>query len=423
MWGGLRSAILNSLSTSLKRRSLVRLGCLLTVIFVVAGVVEVKQGAEARERLVQTRAQLLAQLQASALAGPMWSLDDDQVRNLLRDLERDPDFVVARILDSRGNLFREHVKSAEGSDDIVADAAIVHEDRPIGTLQVHLSRAGLNASVRSNVYRTLGLNGIMLAVLLGTVWGILEAILVPLERLRRAMLSLADGNLEVSAAGADRRDEIGQMAKAVRVFKENAIINRHLQEEIRLQVATLEKRVAERTQDLVAANARLAEMATLDGLTGLFNRRHFFELAEREMARFRREKRPMGLAMVDIDHFKRINDRYGHPAGDKVIREVAARIQAGVRQNDIVARYGGEEIIVLMPDTTVEAAPVVAERIRRDVAAAQIRHQNVPIKVAISVGVAMAKPEQELLALIEEADAALYKAKQSGRNRTVVAGG
>jgi methyl-accepting chemotaxis protein len=203
----------------------------MVAIFAAAGIFQIKLGEGEREALIRTRARLLVELQASALADPIWSMDDDQVKSLLKDLERDPDFLAAKVIDTAGKVTSEHAKSPAAADDIVATGAIARQGKAVGTLELRLSRAGLNAAFRTSVISTLTWNGIMLVLMLGVVWWILNTILNPLEKLRGAMLKLAGGNLDTDVAGIQRSDEIGQMAAAVLTFKENAVERRRLQAE------------------------------------------------------------------------------------------------------------------------------------------------------------------------------------------------
>lgn len=164
----------------------------------------------------------------------------------------------------------------------------------------------------------------------------------------------------------------------------------------------------------------LARLAITDPITELNNHRHFQDVLKIESQRALRHSRSLSLLMIDIDHFKKFNDRFGHPAGDKLLKEVSQRIIKSVRNLDTVARYGGEEFAVLMPDTLSEDAFKVGERIRQSLEATpfDVLHRPEKVTVTISVGVASLKPHQNL---VEEADKALYKAKNSGRNRSVLA--
>ena len=171
-------------------------------------------------------------------------------------------------------------------------------------------------------------------------------------------------------------------------------------------------------------NAQLFEQANYlsvtDPLTELNNRRHFFDVAKFEFERIHRFKRTLSVMMVDIDHFKNINDTHGHAVGDLALREIAARIKNSVRTVDIVARYGGEEFIVLMPETGLNEACQVAERVRRSVADSPIEDDAVTVTATLSIGVAeIDEKSNNVDQLIIYADQALYSAKAAGRNRVM----
>lgn len=172
------------------------------------------------------------------------------------------------------------------------------------------------------------------------------------------------------------------------------------------------------------ANARLfAELqlqSITDSLTGLFNRRHVFALAEREFQRARRFGRPLSAIMLDVDHFKQVNDTYGHAAGDQVLAEVARRLRASIRAIDLIGRYGGEEFVLVLPETELAGAGLLGERLRLAIAAAPVSTVGGALAVTASLGVATTRPDvSDVAALINQADQALYSAKQAGRNRVL----
>jgi diguanylate cyclase (GGDEF)-like protein len=172
--------------------------------------------------------------------------------------------------------------------------------------------------------------------------------------------------------------------------------------------------------DLIRNAKLLEELATIDSLTGIYNRRHFMVSAEAEWGRFHRYHRPLSMLMVDIDHFKSINDRYGHAVGDEAIKFVALACKQDLRGSDMVGRVGGEEFALVLPETDRAQAAIVAERIRERVAAQFLSAHKVQFKTTISVGVAEATASMSGVdALLRAADLALYQAKADGRNRVV----
>lgn len=191
------------------------------------------------------------------------------------------------------------------------------------------------------------------------------------------------------------------------------------------RLVEMQRALVDVTQELNGANRELQRLSTTDGLTGIANRRFFDELSEREWRRCERMKKPMSLVMVDVDHFKKYNDTYGHQGGDECLKTVAAQVaRAAPRASDLAARYGGEEFVLVLGETTMDGAKWVANNIRQHVAELKIPHSGSSIgHVSVSCGVASVLPleGQEFETLLKFADEALYKAKEQGRNRVVCA--
>jgi len=170
------------------------------------------------------------------------------------------------------------------------------------------------------------------------------------------------------------------------------------------------------------AEEELRRLATTDSLTELFNRRHFLELAQREVVRANRYKRPLSLMMMDIDHFKKVNDSYGHDAGDRVLVHLARIGLEQIRDVDIFGRIGGEEFAILLPDTDLASGGEAAERLRREVAGTVVEVNGQQVRITISIGVStLTESIQDLDALMISADRALYSAKWKGRNKVCYA--
>lgn len=169
-------------------------------------------------------------------------------------------------------------------------------------------------------------------------------------------------------------------------------------------------------------NLKLEEISRVDGLTGLYNRRYWEEQFVMEYKRDKRSESPSALILIDIDDFKKVNDNYGHPAGDSVIKALAAIIKKATRETDITGRYGGEEFAVILPDTPVANVEFVAERIRRLVEKSTVLHDENEIRYTISIGIAgFALAYSDNTEWLKAADKALYNAKETGKNKVVLA--
>lgn len=213
--------------------------------------------------------------------------------------------------------------------------------------------------------------------------------------------------------------------------KQLLTVQKNISEELKRHKYELEQLVDERTNELTKTNIALQEeirerkkaevelgrLATTDPLTLLFNRRKFDELLEYEMERDRRYRSGLSILFCDIDNFKRINDKFGHDVGDSILSTFASKVKNSVRKSDIVARWGGEEFVLLIPNITAEIARTIAEKIRK-----MIENTDFPIvgKVTASFGVTHMLGEDNRDTVIKRADEALYSAKEKGRNRVEV---
>jgi len=188
-----------------------------------------------------------------------------------------------------------------------------------------------------------------------------------------------------------------------------------------LRIKRLQDELDLKNRELEVANKRLKKLSITDGLTELFNHRHVHELLRDEFERSRRSEEPLAVVMIDLDRFKAVNDTYGHPTGDVVLFETARILKETAREIDMVGRYGGEEFIGILPNTSEEEGARFAERVRAAVEAHLFKDEEHEIRMTCSSGVAsfpadgVDTPEE----LLKNADAALYLAKESGRNRVV----
>ncbi len=189
--------------------------------------------------------------------------------------------------------------------------------------------------------------------------------------------------------------------------------------ELQSNNALLDQRVQARTRELMAANAQLKEMSVTDALTGAFNRRHLLDALETECQRIAREGETLSVLMLDLDHFKHVNDQFGHAAGDAVLREFVLRCQELVRKTDMVCRYGGEEFVVFMPSMNCEGAGLLAQRLCRSIAAKPVPFEGALIAMTVSIGVTSYRRTESMEAMLARADQLMYCAKHAGRSQVV----
>jgi diguanylate cyclase (GGDEF)-like protein len=277
------------------------------------------------------------------------------------------------------------------------------------TLSAQYSLDRMNADVARTRTRWFVLAAVLSAVLgLGLFIGLDRLVVRPLRRLEKVARKMGAGDLDARApevVGSEVSQlgtTLNQMAASLQAERQN-----------------LERAVADRTRELSEANERLEKLAVTDGLTGVFNHRRFHEALVRDVQRAERSQQPLSVLMIDVDFFKQFNDTHGHPAGDRLLRDLAKSVAPLLRQTDLLARYGGEEFAAILVDTGKEEAIQVGERLRRAVER-ELGRDTSP--VTISVGVASLREDANgPEALLRRADEALYAAKHAGRNRVVAA--
>lgn len=208
---------------------------------------------------------------------------------------------------------------------------------------------------------------------------------------------------------------LGDRINVLREQKEEA--ERNYLEALENSKLELERQVRDRTAEISRMHHQAVRAARTDMLTGLPNRRAFYDDAAKELERAGRYERPVSLILLDIDHFKAVNDTYGHSAGDEVLRRLADLLSRDKRGADVVGRLGGEEFALLLPETALEEAFQLAERIRQDVADLAVSHNGKAIGISASLGVTKQRPGETIEAILDRADKTLYTAKETGRNR------
>ncbi len=258
----------------------------------------------------------------------------------------------------------------------------------------------------------------------------------PIRLLVSRCAAIAQGRLgeRLELQTGDELDHlIGSFNTMSRNLEDSLERNRWAQTALKKGKEELEQRVEERTRELTEVNGRLLEeirkrrqvedalsrAARSDPLTGLLNRRAMVERFEYQLSHYQRNRIPFAVLMGDIDHFKQINDTWGHAEGDRVLISIAEEMKKNLRSQDLLARWGGEEFLILLPDTDLEGGITVAEKIRLQIAQSGLLGEKKGLALTISFGVACYTDEQSIDDCIKAADEALYRAKQQGRNRVV----
>jgi len=313
---------------------------------------------------------------------------------------------LARV--SAGETITSAIYRYRGEQKIAALTGI-HAQKWVAGITVPLStiEAPANQLLHSFLY-------IVAAILLFTViisFYISRYLARPLELLLAAVTRFGEGD-QTARAQIGSNDEVGRLAVA---FNHMAVrISKHTSE--------LEARVTERTRELSDAYERIKNISITDPLTGCFNRRHMDEQLGNELARSNRYGYQMSLLMCDIDYFKRVNDAYGHQAGDHVLFEISSVLRKGLRKEiDWVARFGGEEFVLVLPETSLESAAILAERVRQAIEACPLTYMGKSLQVTASFGLTSSSLDgnETIDTILSRVDGLLYQAKKAGRNRVV----
>ena len=254
---------------------------------------------------------------------------------------------------------------------------------------------------------------------------------------KNMMMTFIDRLGQVAASTGDYHEKIGgysdKISKADNIAELNTILDEVLRETRLVQTEALKARdkmvlarqevqdAENRIHTLEAKLQHLSELVREDQLTGSLNRRGLDDVFERETARADRRGTPLCIAMLDLDDFKKLNDTYGHIAGDAALKHLVKIVKDTLRSMDVIARFGGEEFLILMPETTVDAASQTMTRLQRELTKHFFLHDNEKVLITFSAGVALRRPNEDQGELVKRADKAMYTAKQTGKNRVVVA--
>lgn len=297
------------------------------------------------------------------------------------------------------------------SRDDAESAAVSSSTRLLGYVRTGMVANTWQRSLSSRMDVVIGVGVLSLVAAIPLGFLLVRRIVSPLEGLMDAMMNFSLGRLEVRSP-IRRRDEIGRLAEAF-----NQMADQHQQTHLRIVRlnAELEERVAYRTH-------QLRELASRDPLTGLYNRRHFSDVLERRFAEAVRYRTDLSCIMIDLDDFKSANDAFGHQVGDQVLQLAAGTIVGQLRSSDVAARYGGDEFILLLPQTDVERAQVLGSRVvERFNDELRTRFPGSTVRMSMGISSLHSLTPTTGEGLIQAADNALYMAKSAGKNRIVMA--
>jgi diguanylate cyclase (GGDEF)-like protein len=295
---------------------------------------------------------------------------------------------------------------------------LIGSARPLGlygwrvAIQAPLDEA--LSPVFSIVARILAIDLCVVLAASALAYALTARVVRPIDRLSEAARRIAQGQLDLEIPEADRRDEVGLLTATF-----NDMVRRLRRNQLEIESANRD--LANHNLRLQQANEVLNQLSITDGLTRLHNHRFFQDHLTREIKRADRTREPLSMLMIDIDDFKRLNDRFGHAAGDELLARIARILNESVRESDLLARYGGEEFVILASGTDLDGARALAEKVRTAIAESSfiLDDSNRPQRVTVSIGAATFRGNRKRFFL--EADQAQYRAKDAGKNCVVVA--
>jgi diguanylate cyclase (GGDEF)-like protein len=236
----------------------------------------------------------------------------------------------------------------------------------------------------------------------------------PIDALSRAARRIAEGRSDVVIPEAERQDEVGVLTGAFREMTSRLAANKR-------EIEAANESLRAKNDELQSMNETLEQLSITDGLTCLHNHRFFQDYLAKETKRADRTMESLTLILIDIDHFKQWNDRLGHAAGDEILRRVAEVMNGLIRDSDLLARYGGEEFALVAPDTDLDGAVQLAEKMRSEVSRTRFVEEEAEERRSVTVSIGISIYRGDPKALFSEADRALYRAKASGRDCVMVA--
>ena len=414
------------LRLGIRQKMILVLLTVLTIALSITGWITLRQINDNVFRETQTRGEELVRIVSESIAYSVVGYDYQTIQLLLDKLVTSPDIVYTHVVNSRGNIMATAgLRPKPGSSAEMFSADIVFDEKVIGQLTMGLDMTRivqqLNKQAENVVIREAV---IVLLIAIGEFLALSYIIMRPVTIISRSLHADRANHDNVTLIPLTSHDEFGELA---RQFNETRIqlsdANKKLRSRIDLadtQLRETNEQLRKQSEELKRVNEELRRLSITDPLTGLYNRREFEQLMATDILLSLRHNEPNSLMLVDIDFFKKINDTYGHAAGDRVLRRLSTILSENLRRSDVLCRLGGEEFVVLCRRANREKAMLVAENIRRVVEAHEFHTGNQIVHITISVGIASIPSEDNVRTtdeLFQQADSALYYSKTKGRNR------
>ena len=369
----------------------------------------------------------IANFLAQAVAANVMAYDYQSMQLLLDKLVKSQDITFARVLNNKAkemasaglaNRTRESISHFTHpiyfDGEIVGEVVVGFDNRRV-IAQLEIQK---NNFILREIF-------IILLIALGEFMALSYLIMRPVNVISRSLHPTEDAINEIAPIPLHTNDEFGDLAKQFNMIRSQlAEANQQLQSKVDMADSKLQQtnqQLLRQSEELQRMNEQLKYLSITDPLTGLYNRRQFQELMSTEVQLSIRHNDPNSLLIIDIDHFKKINDKYGHASGDQVLRHIASLLVDNVRRSDMVCRVGGEEFVVCLRRAKAEYALLVAEKLRKKIQDTPIKLANEAILITISIGISSIPGISQQITtaqeLFDQADKALYFSKQTGRNR------
>lgn len=423
-----RSTLSSLFHFGVRQKVLLILLSVLLIGLTVSGWLALKQEERNTLKEINQRGSDISRFVAKSLAYSVVGYDYHTLQLLIDEITLAEDIGYAKVVNVRGNTMAEsgEAGSVKSPNLVMFNQDIRLEEEILGSLTLGLSTENILKRLESQKFALIKREAfVILMIALGEFLALSFIIIRPVSVMSESLSDSVDENGKiVGKVPVISEDEFGRLARQFNLLSSQLNdANSQLQSKIDLadkQLIQNNRQLVKQSEELQELNEEFRKLSVTDSLTGLHNRRRFEDLMKTEMEMSQRHGDTNSILVVDIDHFKKINDKYGHPGGDTVLKQVANNLRCSLRKTDILCRVGGEEFVALCKRADKAAAIAIGEKMRRDIETRLTRFGDEKICVTISVGIATTNemnisqgPEE----LYRQADAAVYHSKDKGRNR------